>query len=176
MKLSYFLCRKPYRLTNALPLYILFFKICKLKSIENNKQKRQLNNMCCLQTNNMWAFKLQANQSVWTTRRFRFFSDFHFVYFRGCFISFPFQYMKMSLNTITTLKWTLCLCFSPWKKHNAYIWLSLDCMEIQNDFTLLLSVWIISASIILFLLTRLWKVLEGIKTTFEILIWYYDEH
>lgn len=46
----------------------------------------------------------------------------------------------------------------------------------SNDFTLLLHVYFMSASTILFPLTWLWKVLERTKMGFEILIWYYDRH
>ena len=112
-KFSYF-CKKAYKLTNVLLLYIYIMKRC-IYSILITTNER--NDWLVLPKQQIANFQTQANQSVWTTRWFRSFRIFILCIWEVVsFLCFGFQYMKMSQNTVLTLKWTLYLSFSQWKK------------------------------------------------------------
>ena len=99
-KFSYF-CKKAYKLTNVLLLYIYIMKRC-IYSILITTNER--NDWLVLPKQQIANFQTQANQSVWTTRWFRSFRIFILCIWEVVsFLCFGFQYMKMSWNSLSQL-------------------------------------------------------------------------
>ena len=111
-KLSCFLCRKAYRLTNVLSLSVFI-----LKKNENHIEKER-NDWLVFPYQQIASFQSVSKPECLDNQAFSFLSDFRFVCFRGRLISL----FRVSVHeNVSTLKWKLCLCFSPWKKLCPYL-------------------------------------------------------